>query len=319
MINVAVVGLGSIATRAAQGVQYALNTHLYMAVSRDLEKAKLFAQKLSIEHIGTFEDMLHDPNIDLVYLCTPNHVHYEQIMACFQHGKHVLCEKPMVSTSQEVKELFKQAKTHKCFLMEAEKTLFTPTNAKLLEMLNDGVIGKINHIQADYCYNILNLHFPKNHWAFKENHSGVLGDVGVYPIAFCLLVANQPIHKVIGFKRRFEDYKVDFHADAVITFKNQISASITTSWLYNSLNRGSACIYGNKGYIYFPCYWKWNRFDIVIDGKTTTVEVPQDSEFTGQVQHAAKCIEDGLYESPYFNEVMHLEFLKIIESLKYID
>ncbi|MFI3284372.1 MAG: Gfo/Idh/MocA family oxidoreductase [Erysipelotrichaceae bacterium] len=319
MINVAVVGLGGIATRASQGVQYTDNAHLYMAVSRDINKAKAFADKLSIPSYGTFEQMLKDDRVDLVYLCTPNHLHYQQIVDCFNHGKHVLCEKPMVSSSKEIKALFALAKSHNCFLMEAEKTLFTPANLKLKSLLNAGIIGDVLHIQADYCYNIANLNFPKDHWPFMENHGGVLGDVGVYPIGFSLLMADQPIQHITGYKRHFQDFKVDFHANAIISFENKLSASITTSWLYDSLNRGSATIYGSKGNIFFPCYWKWNRFDVVIEGKTQTIEVLQDSEFSGQVQHAASCIEQGLCESPYFNEAMHLDFLEVIESLKYID
>ena len=75
MINVAIVGLGYIAKKAALGVKYSNSANLYMAVSRRKERTELFAKDLEINKTGTFEEMLNDPNVQLVYICTSDNVH----------------------------------------------------------------------------------------------------------------------------------------------------------------------------------------------------------------------------------------------------
>ncbi|MBR5317898.1 MAG: Gfo/Idh/MocA family oxidoreductase, partial [Lachnospiraceae bacterium] len=96
MKNVGIIGLGNIANRVAKGVLCSKNACLYAVASRSVDNAKSFANKYgALNYYGSYEEMLNDPKVDLVYICTPNTLHYEQIKLCFAYGKHVICEKPM--------------------------------------------------------------------------------------------------------------------------------------------------------------------------------------------------------------------------------
>ena len=149
MKNVAILGLGNIANRVAKGVICSDKANLYAVASRNIDNAKSFADKYdSYTYYGSYEEMLKDPNVDLVYICTPNAFHYEQIKLCLSHKKHVICEKPMVKDEIQVRELFAMAREQGCFLMEAEKTMFTPLNKKIKAMIEDGAIGKLHTIRA---------------------------------------------------------------------------------------------------------------------------------------------------------------------------
>ena len=316
MINVAIVGIGNIAKRAALGVKYSKLGNLYMAVSRSVEKASKFASDLNIEKTGTFEEMLEDNNVNLVYICTSNNVHYEQIITCLNRKKNVICEKPMVSSEGEIRELFALARKNNCFLMEAEKTLFNPVNQRISKELEKGCIGKINTIVADYSYNIAKENYEQNHWVFSSTNGGVTLDVGVYPICFALKHTNSPIKNITSYCKYDETNTYDIYANAVIEFEDDIVANITTSWIYQSPKKGSGYIYGDKGYIYAPNFWKENYFEIITNDHVQKISVEQDSEFSGQIDHACQMIIDNKIESNYYNEQMHLTLNRIITNIK---
>ena len=316
MINVAIVGLGYISKRAALGVKYSNKANLYMAVSRNINKAKEFAKELEIDNVGTFNDMLNDKNIDLVYLCTSNNVHYEQIKDCLNNKKHVICEKPMVSSSKEIKELFSLAKLNNVFLMEAEKTLFNLVNQSIKEVIKSGIIGEVNTIVADYSYAIDNMNYDSNHWVFSKDNGGVLLDIGVYPLCFALLHTNSSIKNITSYCMYDNTNTYDKYANAIIEFDNNIIANITTSWLYQSPNRGTGYIYGTKGYIHAPAFWKNNYFEVITDNNVDKIIVDQKSEFSGQIDHACQMIRENKYESDYYNEDMHLVLNGIITEIK---
>ena len=317
MINVAIVGLGYISKRAALGVKYSNKANLYMAVSRNINKAKEFAKELEIDNVGTFNDMLNDKNIDLVYLCTSNDVHYEQIKECLNNKKHVICEKPMVSSSKEINELFDIAKLNNVFLMEAEKTLFNGINKKIKEVINTGIIGDITTIEADYSYDISQLNYSNDHWVYSNSNGGVLLDIGVYPICFALLHGTNNIKHIKSYCKYDKTNTYDIYANAIIEFNNNVLANIITSWLYESPNRGTGYIYGTKGYIYAPSYWKNNYFEIILNDKTKqTITIDEKSEFSGQIDHACDMINAQRYESDYYNKDMHLLINNIINNIK---
>ena len=141
MKNVGILGLGNIANRVAKGVLCSEKASLYAVASRKIENAKSFADKYGAKtYYGSYEEMLKDSEVDLVYICTPNAFHYEQIKLCLSYGKHVICEKPMVKNEMQVRELFAFARDKGCFLMEAEKTMFTPLNRKIKKMITEGTI-----------------------------------------------------------------------------------------------------------------------------------------------------------------------------------
>ena len=316
MKNVAILGLGNIANRVAKGVLSSDKAKLYAVASRNLEKAKEFADKYgAVVSYGSYEEMLKDTNVDLVYICTPNALHYEQIKLCFAFGKHVICEKPMVKNEEQVRELFAMGRDRGCFLMEAEKTMFTPLNKKIKNMIEDGIIGNLHTIRAQYCSEGLDG-LPLEHWVLREDFGGCTYDIGVYPICAAHFYADSPMKEFQAEAVRNPEFKCDFGMDTDIFYENGIYANVRSNWFYQAENKGKAVLVGDKGYFEIPAYWKGNRAYLYKDGSKTEVEVAMESDFEGEVTHAIECIEDGLLESPILGEEMSVEIIRVVEAVQ---
>ena len=316
MKNVAILGLGNIANRVAKGIICSDKAKLYAVASRNIENAKSFADKYGSEvYYGSYEEMLKDPNVDLVYICTPNAFHYEQIKLCLSHRKHVICEKPMVKNEEQVRELFTMAKEQGCFLMEAEKTMFTPLNKKIKEMVAEGTIGKLHTIRAQYCSEGLDG-LPLEHWVLEEEFGGCSYDIGVYPICAAHFYANSLMKEFQVEAVKNADFKCDFGMDADVFYENGIYANVKSNWFYQAKDKGKAVLVGDKGYFEIPAYWKGNKAFIHKDGIVTEIEVDMESDFEGEVTHAIECIEDGLLESPILGEEMSVEIIRVVEAVQ---
>ncbi len=159
------MGLGGIAKRVIEGIVLTPSACLYAVASRDVSKAEAIRESSGAKKAyGDYEAMLEDPLVDVVYICTPNYLHHAHIMAALAHHKHVICEKPLVSNEAQLRECFAYAKEQQCFLMEAEKTLFTPLNQKIKEMIEDGVIGKVSYIEGSYGFLLPSEGLSTSYW-----------------------------------------------------------------------------------------------------------------------------------------------------------
>ena len=316
MKNVAILGLGNIANRVAKGVICSPKACLYAVASRNVENAKKFAEKYAASvYYGSYEEMLKDPKVDLVYICTPNTFHYDQIKLCLSYGKHVICEKPMVKNEEQVRELFAMAREQGCFLMEAEKTMFTPLNKKIKEMINQGEIGKLHTIRAQYCSEGLEG-LPLDHWVLGEDFGGCTYDIGVYPICAAHFYADSSMKEFQAEAVKSSDFKCDFGMDTDIFYENGIYANVRSNWFYQAENKGKAILVGDKGYFEIPAYWKGNKAYLHKDGIVTEIEVAMESDFEGEITHAIECIENGLSESPILNEQMSIDIIRIVAAVQ---
>lgn len=316
MKNIAILGLGNIANRVAKGVICSPKAYLYAVASRNVENAKKFAEKYAASvYYGSYEEMLKDPKVDLVYICTPNTFHYDQIKLCLSYGKHVICEKPMVKNEEQVRELFAMAREQGCFLMEAEKTMFTPLNKKIKEMINQGEIGKLHTIRAQYCSEGLEG-LPLDHWVLGEDFGGCTYDIGVYPICAAHFYADSSMKEFQAEAVKSSDFKCDFGMDTDIFYENGIYANVRSNWFYQAENKGKAILVGDKGYFEIPAYWKGNKAYLHKDGIVTEIEVAMESDFEGEITHAVECIEEGLTESPILGEEMSVEIIRVAEAVQ---
>ena len=313
MINFGIIGLGNIAHRVAKGIQCSEKGNLYAVASRNKENAEQFREQYRAEKsYGSYEELLADSKIDIVYICTPNALHYEQIRLCFSYGKHVVCEKPMVANSEQVKELFAEAKRKGCFLMEAEKTMFTPLNKKLKQMIQDGVIGELRAIRAEYSYEVLE-EVEDSHWVLDKDMGGSAYDIGVYPISFSHFLADSKMSELKVQRVNHPNYECDFGMQADIRYENGVYAFLQTNWFYTPEHKGSAVLVGDEGYIEVPAFWKGTKAYLHKNGAVQEISVEMESDFEGEVTHAAECVEAELLESPVLGEAMSLEIIKVVE------
>ena len=310
MLSIGILGLGKIADRVAKGIEYAKNGELVAVSSRNIDKAKAFAYKYHADiFYDNYMDMLQDDRVDIIYICTPNILHKEHIMLALKYHKHVICEKPMVLNLEDLDECFAYARKQNCFLMEAHKTVFTPLNIYLLEKINEGIIGEIKYIEAQYASNVLSSQKKISSWHYDKEGGGCLYDIGVYPIAYANYFASSKIKEYELIQHKVDDTFCN-QAHAMITYENGIMAHIATSWQCDMVN--TAYIYGELGYIECHNFWKNTQAILVKDEKRILIEKEMKSDFTGEIEHAINCIEKGWIESNIMGYEQSANILRII-------
>lgn len=316
-INYCVVGLGSISNRIIKGIQESSNSKLYAVCSSNKEKAiKVQARYKDINLYSDISKLPNDKNIDIVYIATPNFVHFEQIEFLLKNNMNVICEKPMCINEKNVKILFELAKMNKCFLMEAQKTVFSPLLKEVLAYIKKFGVDRICRINANY--NDLNFYSskPKTHWVFDKEVGGANLDLAGYPISFILAIFKHFNIQVKDFSKEahtskdgyIDDFKVEISPNANFT------AIAQSSWITGEKDiKGFAEIEFETGItIKIDHYWKNNLATICSKKQIVeTIEVEKQSDFQGEIEHASNCLLNDLKSSP----VLDYEFTKLITNM----
>ena len=189
--NWAILGCGKIARKFATDLKLCPNARLYVAASRSLESAQTFASELGFEKAyGSYEEMVNDPEVDVVYIATPHSHHLEHALLCLNHQKAVLCEKAFAINSKEVGLMVESARRNKTFLMEAFWTRFQPSFLKVLEIIHSGELGALKMVRSDFAFNA--EYNPEKRLYNVDLGGGSLLDIGIYPIFMSLMALGKP-------------------------------------------------------------------------------------------------------------------------------
>ena len=216
----------------------------------------------------------------------------------------------MLSTCKEIDEVFDLAKQNNCFLMEAHKTCFTPLQEQILNRIHE--IGKVLQVKAWYCDEFDPTHLSE--WNVEPNMGGSFYDIGVYPLVFSNLYANSNI-KFLKFNvTKHKEYDCDFDCTCEMRYENDVVATIQSSWSHKKENKG--IIIGSKGTIGIINFWKNTEAKIIINNKEEIIQVHQDSDFTGEINHAVDCISKGLLESPRMSKHASIQISTVLEEMK---
>ncbi len=160
--------------------------------SRDLERAKLFAQSHGVVHAsGSYREVLEDDQVDAFYIPLPNHLHYEWTRALLDTGKPILCEKPLTGSLVLTQELVRRAKEKHGLLWEAYAFQFQPQWMRVLQWISQGAIGELEEIHATFNTKLERAGDVR--WV-KAYDGGAFNDLGCYPVHISeLLMKSLPI------------------------------------------------------------------------------------------------------------------------------
>ena len=194
-MNIGMVGTGSIAHTMATEFARLTTMPVVAVCSRNVDTGLAMANEFHIPKIYTnYSEMLADPEVELVYIATPNSLHFEQAKAALLAGKHVLCEKPIVPTVAQLDELLSLAKERRLFLLEAITTIDHPNYG--LARLFAKEIGDIKTVSCTFCQ------YSSRYDAFMEGQTppvfdpaycgGALMDLNVYNIYFVVDIFGDP-------------------------------------------------------------------------------------------------------------------------------
>ncbi|MED1204306.1 Gfo/Idh/MocA family protein [Heyndrickxia acidicola] len=194
-MKLATIGTSWITSEFIEAAKESGKLSLAAVYSRSKEAAKRFAEKHQAEtSYHHLDEMAKDKNIDIVYIASPNSLHYEQAILFLKNGKHVICEKPCFSNSKELHNAYQTANEHKVFLFEAIRNIHTPNFKKLKEKLSDtGSIRSVFFQYQQYSsrYDAFLAGEEPNVFSLKFS-GGSLMDLGVYPLFLAVSLFGKP-------------------------------------------------------------------------------------------------------------------------------
>ncbi|MCM8758898.1 MAG: aldo/keto reductase [Candidatus Omnitrophica bacterium] len=257
-----IISTGNIAAAFAKGLQHSETGKLVAVASRDLQKAKSFAEKFNVpKAYGRYEDLLADSSVEAVYIATPHPMHAEWAIKAAEAKKHILCEKPIGLNHAEAMAIIEAAAENDVFLMEAFMYRCHPQTKKLVELLQKNFIGEIGVIQATFSFHAgFN---PDSRLFNNELGGGGILDVGCYCTSMARLVAGIANGKEIEEPIELKGYGhigitgVDQWAVAIAKFPKDICAQLSTG--VGLAQENVVRIFGTKGYIFIPSPWVISR------------------------------------------------------------
>lgn len=309
MNNIAILGAGRIATFMAKTVNGMKNVNLYGIASRDVSKAEEFAKEYSVEHAyGSYEEMLQDPNIDLVYIATPHSHHYDHAKLCLQYGKNVLCEKAFTANKKQAEEVLSLAKEKGLLITEAIWTRYMPIAQTLKDVLNSGKIGTPSSLISTFGA----LVSEKPRLREPSLAGGALLDLGIYPLTFAMIAFGNEI-KDIKTSATLTDLGVDETHSVILTYKDGKVATLCSSMI--SAMESQAIIYGTKGYLKVYGMNNYEKIEVYNSNRELVETIERPEQITGyeyEVTAALNAISEGKLECP---EMPHEETLLVMEIM----
>ena len=313
--NWAVLGCGNIANKFVNDLKLLPNAKLYAAASRDLGRAQGFANELGFEKAyGNYNDMVDDPNVDVVYIATPHSHHFEHTMLCLKHKKAVLCEKAFAMNQHEVAQMMKCAEDNNTFLMEAFWTMFQPSFQKALEIINSGELGKLKMVRSDFAFNA-EFNVDKRLYNVKLG-GGSLLDIGIYPVFAAL--ASLGVPDLIKSSADFSSTGSEESIQMIFKYKGGEMASLSSSFAVHSPVQTEFCC--ENGYIVLHPRWFTPTDLTVCKGDEERQLIPNETkEGTGyqyEAKHVMECLDAGLIESPKMTWKMSEYLIQTLDRIR---
>jgi Predicted dehydrogenases and related proteins len=309
-INMAILGAGRIAVKMASTIAGMTSVKPYAVASRDIGKAKEFADKNGIaKAYGSYRDMLGDPEVDLVYVATPHSHHHMHAKLCLEYGKHVLVEKAFTSDAAKARDIIALAREKKLLVTEAMWTRYMPFSKTIREIVDSGAIGKPAALYA--CLGYTNALWNKRIQRL-ELAGGALLDLGVYPINFAMMVFGNDIVDATAVCTKLPTGP-DAQETMVLTYADNRLATLFASSIASTDRRG--IIYGDKGYLVVNNInnpQSAQLFDVDWQPGEKFTSLPQITGFEYEVEAAVKAIREGAIECP---EMPHSETIRVLQMM----
>ena len=313
MFKVGIIGAGWIAEKMAEALAPLEDYCIYAIASRSIGKATEFAGRWNIpKAYGSYEDMVKDNDVDLVYIATPHSHHFPHAMLALNAGKPVLVEKAFTANAAEAEELIETARSKGLFITEAIWTRYMPLSHKIKEIMESGIIGKPRVITATLCYMM----------EFKERIlrpdlcGGALLDLGVYALNFARMYFGTDIVRTVS-NCHMGPTGIDLQECISLSYADGKMANLQAGTL--CLNDRQGIINGTEGYIRVdnincPEVAEVYRNYELVERYVKPEDMVNGYEY--QVIEARRCIEAGLPESPMMPHQETLDIMKQMDGLR---
>lgn len=307
--NVGIIGAGHIALKMASTLAALPRTHRYAIASREMRKARRFAKEQGFERAyGSYEELMDDPKVDLIYIATPHAFHFEQAKASILKGKPVLCEKAFTANATQAEELLKLAEEKQVFIAEAIWTRYLPMSRTIAELVRKGAVGTPYLLSANLGYAITN----RERLVRPELAGGALLDVGVYTLNFAAMVFGTEILSTTSTCVKM-DNGLDAQDSITLVYPGERMAVLNSSMLARSDRQG--IISGDGGHMIIDNINNPQSIKVLDGNYQTVAEYHAPSQVTGfeyEVNACLDALDKGLLQTL---DMPHDETLRIMRQM----
>ncbi|XP_035719143.1 trans-1,2-dihydrobenzene-1,2-diol dehydrogenase-like [Vespa mandarinia] len=286
--------------------------------ARDVSRAQAFATLHNIKNAyDNYATLAKNEDIEVVYIATLNPQHFETAKLMLEHGKHVLCEKPLTMNLKQTTELIEFAKSKNLFLMEAVWSRFFPVYDAIQKEISSGNIGEIHQVIVPFGFNLKNV----ERLNMKSLGGGTILDLGVYCLQFvCMVFDNEMPHtiKAAGF---LNEEGIDISTSTTLLYKGNRTATILTHSSVTLPNE--AYIIGTKGTIRVPNFWCPPK--VYLPSGTVHVSLPEvkhemnfinSAGLSYEVAAVRTCLQKGMIEHPKMSHNTSILIAKLEDELR---
>jgi len=305
---------GKMSAKFTRGLQLLDNVELYAVGSRDIQRAKQFAEEFGFQKsYGSYEELAKDKEVDIIYIASPHSHHYEHTMLCLKNKKAVICEKAFAMNSHEVEGMIAEASRQKVFLMEALWPPFQPMYIKTKKILNDGETGKIIHLNARFGFQA-----PFNPTDRKFNlelGGGSLLDIGIYAVIDALYFIGVPDE--VTAKADFCETGSEISISIIFGYKDGRMATLYSSFRTAA---GIGCdLLCENGNLFFTRERDMSQQLIVaFNGKEQEKYslLPEGMGYQYEAMEVMKCLDEGKIQSDIVPHSFSSDLMKTLDRIR---
>jgi predicted dehydrogenase len=311
-----ILATGRIAHTFASDLALLEGNDLVAVGSRSTDSARRFADEYSspsapVRAHGTYEDLVADPDVDVVYVSSPHGRHEADALLCLEAGKAVLCEKPLTLDEAAGRRLVGEAERRGLFFAEAMWMRANPNIRAAVAMAHDGACGRIGQLRAELGF----VADPdvERMWNPSLGASALL-DIGVYPVTFAHLVLGEPDSVVAA--GTLDDRGFDLGGGAVLTYPGGAVADLAWTQMAHSDNRAS--IAGDAGRLEVaPRFHEARSFTLASGGSVHEFGEPMVGHgFTHEIEEVAACLRAGRTTSDVLPLDGTLAVLRVLDEIR---
>lgn len=308
-MKLGILGAGMIAELMADTIKGLPEVEAYAVASRSMEKAEAFAKQHGFtKAYGSYEEMLKDDAVDLVYVATPHSHHLEHGKLCISYGKNILVEKAFTQNAQQARELLAYAKEKGVLVTEAIWTRYMPSRQMIHDLVESGIIGDVYSLHATLSYPIT----FKERIMRPELAGGSLLDIGIYALNFASMVFGGDVQK-IDASALLADTGVDLATSVTLHYADGKTATLFSDVRVADNREGA--IYGEKGYIMVQNINNCEMIRVYDEKHNLLKEVAVPEQITGYEYEILACMEaikKGELECP---QMPHEETIRMMEMM----
>lgn len=269
-----ILGPGSIARDFAQALNR-VNGEVYAVASRNKERAEKFARENNVKKAyGSYDEIIKDKDIDVVYIATPHSNHYEYIIKSLNNNKHVLCEKAITVNEKELEEALKIAREKNLVLEEAMTLFHMPLYEKVIKKINKEDLGKVNMVQVSF--GSFKEYDENNRFFNLDLAGGALLDIGTYALSFARYFLSSMPEEILSTVKKAKT-GVDEESGIILKTKEDEIATISLAFRSKMPKRGIVSC--DNGFITIDNFPRANKATInYLDGKVEVIECGEEEK-----------------------------------------